>query len=393
MRIVMLLHKSLEFDSRVQREASALGAAGHQVCVLELGPVSPDAATMDGYARRSVLPRRGRRPGRLGQARSLLSFVGAVVRLRPEVVHAHDVAMLLPGIVGARLVGAGVVYDTHELATGVPYRERLWAGLVAALERLFVRRCAAVITVSDGIADRLVELYRLPRRPIVVRNVSALRPSGPGGLRTRLGVDRSTPVVLHQGAPAPGRGCAQLVHAAASLEDVHVAFLGDPDPGYGRALERLIAARGVQQRVKLLPSVPPGELLAWTAEADVGVTLLEDTCENHRLALPNKLFEYIAAGIPVVAGALPEIERLVRSYEIGWCAKPDDPDDLACTLRRALPECQAPQLRKRLAAAAAELTWAKERLSLLELYRPDRPGRGVLATKGPRRMLRRAPRA
>ena len=68
------------------------------------------------------------------------------------------------------------------------------------------------------------------------------------------------------------------------------------------------------------------------------MTLLQDTCENHRLALPNKLFEYIVAGVPVVASALPETERLVSAYGIGWCAAPDDPVALAQVLRHALSE-------------------------------------------------------
>ena len=118
----------------------------------------------------------------------------------------------------------------------------------------------------------------------------------------------------------------------------------------------------------MLPSVPLDELLAYTAEADVGVTLLQDTCENHRLALPNKLFEYIVAGVPVVASALPETERLVSAYGIGWCAAPDDPVALAEVLRHALSERGDADRQGRLAAAAAELRWSREQTRLIGLY-------------------------
>ncbi len=128
-----------------------------------------------------------------------------------------------------------------------------------------------------------------------------------------MGLDVHAPLVLHQGAPAPARGCEVLIEALAHLEGVHLAFLGDPESGYEKELRAAVARHGVQDRVALLPSVPLSELLANTAEADVGVTLLQDTCENHRLALPNKLFEYIAASVPVVASALPETERLIES--------------------------------------------------------------------------------
>jgi glycosyltransferase involved in cell wall biosynthesis len=371
-RIVMLLHKSVEFDSRVRREASALAAVGHDVVVLELAPVSSDGQLLDGFRRRSVLPSPAVRrllPFHLYRAAFLLGFVRAVVRLRPRVIHAHDAAMLVPGALGAWLCGARLVYDSHELATGVPYRERGWTALVGAIERVIVPRCAAVITVSDGIAERLRERYRLSHTPTVLRNVSALEVGGHGGLRTSLGLPANAPLVLHQGAPAPGRGCEVLVKALAGLDGVNLAFLGDPEPGYAAQLTAVIAEMGLRARVSLLPSVPLDELLAHTAEADVGVSLLQDSCENHRLALPNKLFEYIAAEVPVVGSALPEMRRLVDDLGVGWCVTPDDPAAVAAALQSALGAARGDGgLRERLRQASTQLRWTVERQRLLELY-------------------------
>jgi glycosyltransferase involved in cell wall biosynthesis len=407
----MLLHKSVEFDSRVRREASALAAAGHRVTVLELAPVVVPAseggrggvAQLDGFERRSCLPptwMRRRLPFHLYRLAFLAWFVGGVARLHPDVVHAHDAAMLLPGVVGARVTGALLVYDSHELATSVPYRERAWAWFVASIEQLVVPRCAAVITVSDGIAERLRLRYSLRDRPTVVRNVTALRlrvpearadaadslvgqdhaePADRQGLRARIGIGTETPLVLHQGAPAPDRGCESLLAAVQQLPGVHLAFLGDPEPGYGAVLRRTAHAHGIQDRVCFLPSVPLEELLANTAQADVGVTLLQDTCENHRLALPNKLFEYIAARVPVVASALPETLSLVEDHGVGWCVPPGDPAALAQTLNLALGRRGDPELHRRLASAAAELSWERESRRLIGLYKrlaAPRPGAG-----------------
>jgi glycosyltransferase involved in cell wall biosynthesis len=371
MNVTMLLHKSVVFDSRVRREAAALAAAGHEVCVVELAPVPEGEAVLDGFRRRSCLPPewvRRRLPWRLYRLAFLVSFVRVAVRTAPDVVHAHDAAMLVPGLLAARLTGARLVYDSHELATSVPYRERTWAWLVGAVERLVVRRCDAVITVSDGIAARLAERYRLPVVPAVVRNVSALGDGGRGGLRVRLGLGPGDPLVLHQGAPAPDRGCEVMVAAMSSLPGARLAFLGDPEPGYGERLAAEIDRRGLSERVTMLPSVAIEELLAWTAESDVGVTLLQDTCENHRLALPNKLFEYIAAGVPVVAADLPEARRLIDAYGIGWCVAPDDPAQLAATLETALSERGDPARAQRLLRAAAELRWPVEQARLHAVY-------------------------
>lgn len=374
----MLLHKSVEYDSRVRREAGALVQAGHEVCVLELAPTADRANTIEGFTRRSSLPAPWLRrwlPFHLYRVVFLVYFIRGILILRPDIVHAHDAAMLLPGVIGARLTGARLVYDSHELATGVPYREAAWAWFVGALERMIVPRCAAVITVSDGIADRLKQRYGLAARPTVVRNVSALTGRAPGGLRSALGLDAQAPLVLHQGAPAPERGCENLVRATARLDGVTTVFLGDAELGYRRQLESVIAAEGVGDRVVLLPSVALEELLGYTAEANVGVTLLRDTCENHRLALPNKLFEYIAAGVPVVASSLPETERLIDHYRIGWCVEGEGDEALAEGLSLALAGGRDPELARRLDAAAAELRWPVECRRLIGLYEALSAGR------------------
>lgn len=382
MHVVMLLHKSVEFDSRVRREASALAASGKRVTVLELATVPGGASMLDGFHRRSCMPPawvRRRLPFNLYRLVFLAWFVAWQVRLRPDVVHAHDAAMLLPGWLGSRLTGALLLYDSHELAGSVPYRERAWAFFVSAVERLVVPRCDAVVTVSEGIAFRLRERYRLEVAPTVLRNVTALQPTGPGGLRERLGIGPDTPLVLHQGAPAEARGCEVLVAAVARLSHAHLVFLGDAEPSYAASLGATIDRHGAADRVTLLASVALDDLLAHTAEADVGVTLLQDTCENHRLALPNKLFEYIAAGVPVVASALPETQRLVEGYGVGWCVPPADPLRLAEVLDQALSQAQDPALRGRLAVARVQLSWPREQLRLLELYaRLER----LLATPG-----------
>jgi glycosyltransferase involved in cell wall biosynthesis len=371
MRVCMLLHKAVDNDSRVTREASALAAAGHNVTVVQLAPPSAGPAPERGFAVRSALPSPTARrlPFHLYRVVFLALFVRRVVELRPDVVHAHDAAMLLPALLGARIAGARVVYDSHELATSVPYRAKAFARFVGIIERIGVPRSAAVITVSDGIADHMRRHYHLHARPAVVRNVCALEPesgSSAGGLRRRLGLD-GQPLILHQGAAAPDRGCEALVRAMAEVADAHLVFLGSADPGFDAVLRARVAELGLRDRVHFVASVPLDELLAHTAEADVGVSLLEDTCENHRLALPNKVFEYVAASVPTVASDLPELSALVRGRGIGWTVDARDPGDIARGLREALAtprDALAPRLR----AAARELCWAEEQRRLLAVY-------------------------
>jgi glycosyltransferase involved in cell wall biosynthesis len=345
MRIAMLLHKSVEHDSRVRREARALLGAGHEVVVLH-APRHSDGLgeELDGFALRSVSPPAWTR--RLGSAfyRSLLllGFVRELRRLRPGAVHAHDVAMLAPGWLGARLTGARLVYDSHEYAVGVPYRERLWAGLVSTLERLLIGHADSVITVSDGIAERLRERYRLAERPVVVRNLPDPEETDPAfeapDLRAGLGVPAGAPLVLHLGAAARDRGGETLVRAVAQVPGAHLLFLGADDAGFVVGLEEAARAAGVAERVHFRPSVPVEQIRSHTRQASVGVTLLEDTCENHRLALPNKLFEYLAAEVPVVAGDLPEMRRALAGRPATALVDPADPTSVAAGIEAALAD-------------------------------------------------------
>ena len=368
----MLLHKSVEFDSRVRREARTLVAAGHAVTVLEL---DPDAGgELDGFSRVSVSPPawvRRTLPFQLYRAVFLGAFLWRLLKLRPDVIHAHDAAMLLPGLLGARLTRASLVYDSHELATGVPYRDGGWAAFVRTIERLAVPRAAAVITVTDGIAERLQSLYRLPARPVVIRNVNDLSPprKATGILRRRLAIG-DAPLVLHQGASAPDRGCEQLIGAVAELDRVHVVFLGSsPFPDYEAHLRRCSASIGVADRVHFLGSVSLSELLDHTVDADIGVSLLQDTCENHRLALPNKVFEYLAVGVPVVTSDLPEIAQLVTRERVGWVVNSGSAQAVAATLRTALASANEDGLREHVLEVGARLSWARESDSLAALYR------------------------
>jgi glycosyltransferase involved in cell wall biosynthesis len=378
MRIAMLLHKSVAHDTRVRREAAALAAAGHEVTVVHLPPPgaagepaeSPFDLTVATLCRgRGGLPR----PARLGVEAIRLARRAAAGR--PDAIHAHDAAMLLPGLLAARRCGAKLVYDSHELATGVPYRGRAWAAVVAGAERLGVPRADATITVSEGIAAHLSERYRLRRPAAVIRNLPDLPPPGAApapDLRRTLGTGDAA-LILHQGAVAPGRGCETLLEALGLLDQAHLLFLGAEGP-YAERLRSLAATAGLSARTHLVAPVAPEALLSHTAQADVGVSLLEDSCENHRLALPNKLFEYVAAGLPAVVADLPEAARLVRGRGIGWCADPADAAGVAAALRTAFDRRDDEDLRERLAQARTELSWAREKRRLLSLY--EELGRG-----------------
>ncbi|MDX1740766.1 MAG: glycosyltransferase [Rhodothermales bacterium] len=176
-------------------------------------------------------------------------------------------------------------------------------------------------------------------RPTVVENVPPFREVAPSGkLRSAAGITDNHPIVLHQGHIKQGRGCEALVRAALTVPDTHFVFLGNGP--LRPALQDLARSLDIQERVHFVDSVPPELLLDYTASATVGVTLLEDTCLNHHYALPNKLFEYLMAGVPVLASDLPEISRIVSDFRVGRLCQPGSTKDIGKNLREMLSKSE-----------------------------------------------------
>ncbi|HEX8102552.1 MAG TPA: glycosyltransferase, partial [Solirubrobacteraceae bacterium] len=187
-------------------------------------------------------------------------------------------------------------------------------------------------------------------------------------LRADLGLGPADPLVLFQGAANANRHCTQLVEAIARLPGVHLLFLGDVAPAFAAVLRDTAAAAGAADRVHLRPAVPIEVLLAHTRQADAGASLLTTEPVNHRLTMPNKVMEYIAAGLPVVATAGTAFGDLVERLGVGFTADSADPVQLAAAVAAALDARRDPALAARLADAGRTLNWGAARHRVVEVY-------------------------
>ena len=292
--------------------------------------------------------------------------------LAPDVVHANDANALVPALLSTLGTPARVVYDSHELWRHRNIRaDRVFAPAVEALvESVGIRLAAGVVTVSPSIVRWLQERYSLEQAPTLVRNIPPARPTPAredGRLRELAGLGPAARVVSYTGGITTGRGLEETVEALALLgPDVHLVLLGYGDPRYVSRLRDRVERAGVADRVHLVGSVPSAEVPRTLADADVAVVFVRPICLSYRFSLPNKLFESIHAGLPIVAADLPDTAEIVRRHGVGEVFDARTPADLAAALDQVLA---APErYRQASARAAQELTWESEAARLLHLY-------------------------
>ncbi|OBY93455.1 glycosyl transferase family 1 [Pseudomonas sp. AU11447] len=398
-RVAMIVWNEFRNDARVLKEAQTLRASGKEVTVYALhtpGVTAERERLASGIdvvrVARSPLWKLRKRPhavaaagatatsnsaiGRLSLKRQVFRIVarlwthlGLLWRLtahRADVVHAHDVNTLPTAWLAARLSGARIIYDAHEISTS---REGYasFRTLVGRVERILMPRVDGSITTTDARAKFFARAYGIGR-PLVLQNrprfTPALRSSR---IRTELGLGESWPIILYQGGLQQGRGLERLVRAAAHVEQAYFVLIGG-----GRLageLMQLAGQLGLSERVRFIPTVALADLPSYTASADIGVQPIENTCMNHFTTDSNKLFEYLIAGLPVVASDLPEIRRIVREHDIGELVRPGDDGQLIHALNRLVAD--AP-LRARLSrnalSTATSLNWESQEASLVSLY-------------------------
>lgn len=386
-------------DMRVVRSAQALTRAGCRVSIVDVEHETdrPARERIDDIEFKHVrIASKWRRhyqpvsflPWMAFKVMRILRGIAQVVRTPADVYHAHDVTALPACYIASRLRRKLLVYDAHELPLVDPYhvRHRFVWSVSTQLVRFMMRRCDAIITVSPPIVAELQQRYG-SSQAYVVRSIPPYqKPLASTRLRERLGLDAGAGIALYQGMLQEDRRLDILIRAARVLDPRHRIVLMGQDNMHGQ-LQDLIAQEGVSDRVKILPAVPYAELLAWTASADVGlIVFAPDYSPTIRLSLPNKLFEYVMAGVPVLSTPLEAIAEVVQGHHLGVVVPSIEPEVVGAAINALLSDKSvlARMRRNALAAAQNELNWECESRRLVEVYEEfvgrTRRGRKRLAT-------------
>ena len=394
---VLLVRNGVSHDARVLRAAATLTRSGRRalvvgvaatpgqqereriggVDVLRLRPRIPlrrarSAASRAPAEAGTVAPAGAPRLGvirRLARLAVTVDFnrraVAALVRLKPALIHANDHNTMWAALAAKALTGSRVVYDAHELWPDRNGRWE-WRPWLLVTEAWFVRAADRVVTASPGYADRMAARYRIPP-PAVVRNVPAA-----DGRVAPPALPSPEPVAVYAGGLMPGRGLEQAIDALPLAHGVRLRLVGPGPPGYAASLRERAARLGVSDRLELRPPVPPGELPAELADAAFGLSLIQPICESYVLTLPNKLFEYLAAGLPVLTSDVPVSADFVRRHGVGEVVPAADTAAIARAMTRMLDPVRRDALRPAIEAARSTVTWERESAVLLEAYGASR---------------------
>jgi glycosyltransferase involved in cell wall biosynthesis len=382
-KICMHVLGTARTDVRVMREATALAQAGWEVTIVDIEKDRrrPRAEDLMGIHMSHIVMPGWFTPTRFKPwflskiARIVLHGTLALLRTPTDIYHAHDDTALLACYIAARLRRKVLIFDAHELPLVEPNvtRWRLLCMLATSMLKHMMAYCSGIVTVSHPIRQELQRRYG-GRTAVVIRNIPAYQaPASSDRLRCHLGLSADVRIALYQGN-LDSRGLERLIPAAKFLDPgIGIVMMGQG--AIQRNLETLIVQEGVSDRVKIIPPVPYGELLSWTAAADLGLVVYAPSQAAHmtpniQMCLPNKLFEYLMAGLPVLASPLDAVTEIIRTYDVGRTVDSLEPEAIGHAISALLAD-RAGLARMRanaLAATRGELCWEKESQRLIDLY-------------------------
>lgn len=396
--VVMLVSNNLAIDARVRKEATSIAEAGYDTHVVGVGTEIPEDLVQAPYTLhlaeplykgKSLLPRLGRedvwKPLRVltnltvtrhRQKRYNEEFNSSTdlsyharrpemesvaLALKPDIVHCHDLDTLYAGHQIAQKTGALLVYDSHEIYLELHFLHPMLKPQYAQIEADIFPKIDGFVTVSPAIGRILTEKYSTDIEPVVLYN---------GGTHY---VDAVTPVaelprLFFQGAFATDRNNLELIQAMAHLKGKATLTL----QGWGPDEEeftRLIKELQLEETVFVIPPCGPLEVVESASNYDIGVINSKCIDENFKNTLPNKLFDYMCAGLAIASTDLPPIKEIIEEHDCGIAYEQRGIEHTARVLEELISDRERVARMKQHSLDAAPIyVWAAQGKKLQALY-------------------------
>ena len=294
----------------------------------------------------------------------------AIIKTKPDIIHANDFDALIPAYMARKDLGCHLIYDSHEIyMENISSRGRLYssfAWFLKQVEKRLVKNVDLMICVSHAAADYFEKTYHI-QKPMVVTNCALA-----SDFLLLQNVDKHEGFeVLNHGQFYEGRGYDIMAHACDSFQDypdIRLALRG-----YGKmenTLRDIVAQCAHKEQFVFYPGVLVQELIPLASKSHVGVAITEGICLNFQLSVSNKIFEYAAAGLPVIMSDIPEHRYLNNKYHFGLVLEENTPEAFSKAVKKLHDDKQLyAQMSENAQKMSREINWENEFAKLLDAER------------------------
>ena len=369
-KVTSIVLNNFKNDSRVLKENISLQNAGYEVKVVALHeePLKEFDEVQNISVHRIKLKSRGWSKNKAIQILKYFEFVYRVVKQykNSDILHCNDLNAFPPGVIIKKFFNKNVkiVYDAHEYETETNGLNGIQKTLTKKLEKYLIKYADKTITVSDAIANEYVKLYDIEKPSLVLNTPPYKQIQKKDIFRETFNIKKEQTIFLYQGGLSRGRGIEILLDTFKQVNDDKsvIVFMG-----YGVLADMVEAASKEYKNIYFHQAVAPDILLDYTCSADFGISTIEDSCLSYRYCLPNKMFEYTMAEVPVIVSNLPEMQKIVKDNRIGVVVKENTSSGLKDAIEKASlldPE----ELHVNIKKVKEIYNWEEQEKILLKIY-------------------------
>lgn len=347
-------------DSRIINLKESLENDNCEVSVISFDWLTPKFKT---YRDKSIVVHKltKTRPSILFYLKFFIILTFELLKTKCDIYFAENVYALPIACIIGRLKKAKVYYNSRELygfVGGLRNRKYIQK-LMTLLEKMFINKVDLVLTTGEMDSEFLQKFYGI-NNTVVIRNIPKMKlPEHKIDFHKMLDIPRDQFIILYQGVLIDGRAIKLLIQNLAKIPDTVFIVIGDGEKR--EEFEREAKNTGVHKRVYFLGAVPHNKLINYTSAADAGLCLIENISVSYYYALPNKLFEYINAGVPVLSSKLPQMEKIVNEYKVGTVIDLENKHDISSEINSFIQNKELlAGYKKNTERAARELNWDVE---------------------------------
>lgn len=365
-KIIVSVTNDLSTDQRVDRICNTLQRNGFDV--LLVGREQKNSKPLHLRAYQTHRMKLWFEKGFLFYASFNISLFFFLLFAKADVLLANDLDTLPANFLSSKIKSQTLVYDSHEYFTGVPeiqdrpFVRNIWK----RIERFILPKIKYAYTVNESIARLYKEEYNIDFG--VVRNLPLKRNVVKSKTRKELGLPENKKIIVLQGSGINvDRGGEEALQAMEFLDNAALLIIGSGD--VIDFLKSTSEKPGIKGKVIFKGKLPYSEMLEYTTNADVGISFDKDTNINYRFSLPNKIFDYIQCGVPVLASRLPEIEKVITAYHVGDFIERHEPKHIAQKLNEMLSDTmRQAEWKTNTIEAAKTLNWENEEINALKIF-------------------------